>query len=126
MLTDYHNNGTNYSWIFTFKTTLDNLGINNIWISQNLLSVNSLSNRKQDEQRQYDEYLQIWKHTISLSSRENTYQLYKERLTLKNYINIYIYIIVIIILKFRTSNHYLPVETGRWNEVLTEDRIRSL
>ena len=91
MLTDYHNNGTNYSWIFTFKTTLDNLGINNIWISQNLLSVNSLSNRKQDEQRQYDEYLQIWKHTISLSSRENTYQLYKERLTLKNYINIYIY-----------------------------------
>ena len=27
------------------------------------------------------------------------------------------------ILKFRTSNHYLPVEIGRWNKIPLEDRI---
>ena len=32
----------------------------------------------------------------------------------------------IIILKFRTSNHCLPGETGRWNDIFTEDRISSL
>ena len=60
MLNDYHNNGT-------IKTTMDNVGMSNIWISENFLSVHSLS--KQVKQRQYDRYLQIWKNTISLLSR---------------------------------------------------------
>ena len=99
MLNDYHNNGTNYSWISTIKTTLDNLGMSNIWISHNFLSVNSLW--KQVEQRQYDQYLEILKNTISLSSRGKTYQVHKERLTLENYINILPETLWIISLKFK-------------------------
>ena len=65
------------------------------------------------------------KHHIIIE-RKDLYQLYKERLTLENYINILPEKLWIIILKFRTSNQYLPVETGRWNDILTEDRICSL
>ena len=63
----HFNNGTT-------KTTLDKLGMSNIWISQNFLSVHSLS--KQIEQRQYDQYLQICKNTISLfNDALNTFYL---------------------------------------------------
>ena len=60
MFNDYHNNGT-------IKTTMDNVEMSNIWISQNFLSVHSLS--KQVKQRHYDRDLQIWNNTISLLSR---------------------------------------------------------
>ena len=38
MLNDYLNNGDNYRWISTIKTTFNYLGMSNIWISQNFLS----------------------------------------------------------------------------------------
>ena len=63
---------------------------------------------------------------MSLSSRGKTYQIYKEQISLERYFNLLPDKLWKPILKFRTSNHYLPVETGRWNKIPLEDRICTL
>ena len=40
MFNDYIVNGTEYKWIITIKTILDNLRMGNIWLSQTFTSVN--------------------------------------------------------------------------------------
>ena len=118
MLNHNLTNGTNYNWINTVKNTLDNLGMGDVWITQSFISVNCLS--QQIKQRQHDQYLQTWKDNISQSSRGNTYRLYKEQLYFESYINKLPEKLWTKILKFRTSNHYLRVETGRWNNIRIE------
>jgi hypothetical protein len=124
MIKDNNINGINYKWITFIKQTLDHLGMSNIWISQTFLSVKWLS--QQIKTRQNDQYLQTWRNNISQSSRGNTYELFKEKLNFENYFNIIPEKLWTVIIKFRTSNHYLPIETGRWNNVLLEDRLCAL
>ena len=124
MFNDYIVNGTEYKWIITIKTILDNLGMGNIWLSQTFTSVNCLS--QHIKQRQCDQYLQIWRSNMSLSSRGKTYQIYKEQISLERYFNLLPDKLWKPILKFRTSNYYLPIETGRWNKIPLEDRICTL
>ena len=81
MFNDYIVNGTEYKWIIAIKTILDNLGMGNIWLSQTFTSVNCLS--QHIKQRQCDQYLQIWRSNMSLSSRGKTYQIYKEQISLE-------------------------------------------
>jgi len=123
MLNDYIVNGTEYKWVITIKNILENLGMGNVWVAHTFRSVNCLS--QQIKQRQTDQYSQTWRSNI-LSSRGKTYQLYKEQLILEKYINILPEKLWKPLLKFRTSNHYLPVETGRWNNISFEDRICTL
>ena len=78
MFNDSFVNGTEYEWIITIKTILDNLGMGNILLSETFTSVNCLS--QHIKQRQYDQYLQIWRSNMSLSSRGKTYKIYKEQM----------------------------------------------
>ena len=50
---------------------------------------------------------------MSLSSSGKTYQIYKEQISLEIYFNLLPDKLWKPILKFTTSNHYLPVETIR-------------
>ena len=56
MLNVHLTNGTNYNWINTFKNSLDNLGMGDVWITQYFISINCLP--QQIKQRQHDRYLQ--------------------------------------------------------------------
>ena len=91
-----------------------------VWLTQSFTSVNCLT--QQIKQRQFDQYLQTWSNSSNFSSKGKSYQLFKEHLIFENYINIIPENLWTVLLKFRTSNHYLPVETGRWNNTLLEDR----
>ena len=92
--------------------------------NQTFTSVNCLS--QHIKQRQCDQYLQIWRSNMSLSSRGKTYQIYKDTNKFRKIFNLLPDKLWKPILKFRTSNHYLPIETGRWNKIPLEDRICTL
>ena len=47
----------------------------------------------------------------------------KKQLTFEKYLTVIPQNHWISILKFRTINHYLPVETGRWSNILWENRL---
>ena len=59
------------------------------------------------------QHLQIWNNNISMSSRGKTIQPFKEQFIFEKYLNIIPERFRKLIIKFRTSNHYLPLETGR-------------
>ena len=80
MFNGYIVNKTKYKWIILIKHILDNVRICNIWLFQKFTSVNCLS--QHIKQRQYDQYLQIWRSNMSLSPRGETYQIYKEQISL--------------------------------------------
>lgn len=124
MLTDHVTNKINYNWLTSIKHILEHLGMSDIWISHAFLSLTWLS--QQIKIRQNDQYSQTWNNSISMSSRGQTYQLVKEQFIFENYLNIIPERLWRLIIKFRTSNHYLPVETGRWNNILFEDRLCTL
>ena len=61
-----------------------------------------------------------------MSSRGKTYKHFKEQLIFEKYKHIIPEMFWRLIIKFRTSNHYLPVETGRWNNIVVEDKLCTL
>ena len=96
----------------------------NIWISRNFTSVKILLDHV--KLRQNDQYLQEWNSAMSLSSKGKIYNIFKENFRLEDYLTTLPQNIWTRLLKFRTSNHHLPVETGRWNNIPLEDRMCTL
>ena len=76
--------------------------------------------------RQNDQYLQQWNSEISLSSKGKIYNIFKENFRFEKYLITLPQNIWTILLKFRTANHHLPIEIGRWNSIPIEDRICTL
>ena len=69
-----------------------------------------------------DLYIQEWNEKANVSSKGKQYLLFKDNLNFEKYlINVskfYNYKII----KYRTGNHRLPVETGRWENIPLNER----
>jgi hypothetical protein len=57
------------------------------------------------------------------SPKALNYRIYKDNLVFENYLNILNDKDNLTISKFRTTNHKLPVENGRWKNIARENRI---
>ena len=61
-------------------------------------------------------------HKLQNSSKGITYSLFKDRIQLEDYLLKLSKKDYLTLVKYRTSNHYLPVETGRWNRTDISER----
>ena len=68
-----------------------------------------------------DQYLQEWKQNIEHSSKGSFYKLFKNTLKFEPYLLLQQNIVKPLI-KFRTLNHKLPIETGRWENIPRDNR----
>ena len=110
-----------YKWMEHVEDIFNNLGMTNIWMSPSFCSVCSLL--KLVKLWLNDKFLQQWNSEKFSSSRGNIYCIFKENLCLEKYLIILLtQKSCIKLLKFRTYNQYLPIETGRWNNTLIEYR----
>ena len=57
-----------------------------------------------------------------MSSKGKNYNVYKDSIQLEPYILALPYKLYINMIRFRTGNHKLPIEIGRWNNVDIDDR----
>ena len=74
-------------------------------------------------QRIYDIYSQDWSAKLHESPSARTYILYKDALIFSKYISeIKIEKWRISLTRFRTNNHKLAIETGRWNKSPINER----
>ena len=69
-----------------------------------------------------DQFLQNWRSEMGKSSKGTNYNIIKDNISLENYFtslptNLYLNLV-----RFRTGNHKLPVETGRWNDTDHQER----
>ena len=69
-----------------------------------------------------DQYIQKWVTLMQNSSKGKLHSAFKDGITLEKYLLTLSKNKYTSLLKFRTSNHKLPIETGRWNETDVADR----
>jgi hypothetical protein len=65
-----------------------------------------------------DQFKQIWNSSIEASSKGGNYKLFKEELIFENYLDILEDKDKITLCRFRTTNHRLSVEVGRWKTII--------
>ena len=118
------NQGSNFKWITTIKETLISVG------KPELFNKNIIYNPKAVKgnitRTLHDLFIQEWNAKISQSSNGRNYYSFKENTEFESYLKLIPKQLYISLIKFRTSNHKLPVEVGRWKNTHYADRKCSL
>ena len=119
-----NNNERNGSkWLKFIKSILDNTGMGYIYTEQ---YIDFKCYKQELKQKLCDQFIQTWFSDIRNSSRGQFYTLFKTDFYFENYLSRLSFQNRCWITKLRTSNLRLPIETGRWFNVLRENRICKL
>jgi hypothetical protein len=114
----YRNNMPN-AWLSSIEHILNTCGIPAVF--NNPGSVSTLWLTAHVERIMKDQYIQKWREAILISPKGNYYSCIKDTIVFERYL-LLPKSISCNILKFRTSNHKLPIETGRWRNVPRYER----
>lgn len=115
----YHSN-INSKWITCVKDILTEIGRPDVWNMQEQFHSHSLS--AYVKRRLTDQYIQQWFGKAEQSSKALTYYSFKSEFSIEKYLLILPKQLRVNLYKFRTGNHKLPVETGRWDGTHVSDR----
>lgn len=109
------------SWIKYVKHILDETGYSYIWTQQ--IFQNSDWLIAAIKNRLCEQFVQEWHSLLQNSPKALNYRLFKDTFEFEHYLNILEDKDIYSFCKFRTSNHKLPIETGRWNNIDRENRV---
>lgn len=107
-------------WINNVKILLCDLGFSGIWDTQEFLNAKWLSEAVKRKLK--DQYIQNWTATLEVSSSSKNFRLFKHDFTCSHYINVLPDNLIRTFLAFRSRNHKLPIETGRWSGIPLNER----
>ncbi|MEW8548204.1 MAG: reverse transcriptase domain-containing protein, partial [Candidatus Thiodiazotropha sp.] len=116
--------GHNFKWINSIKDILISVGRFDLF--QNNIINYPKATKIKISQTLKDLNIQTWNSDLLNSSKGRNYQLFKDDICLENYLLVLPKNTYIPLIKFRTANHKLPIEKGRWNNIPHEDRKCSL
>jgi hypothetical protein len=111
-------------WLFKIKQILDESGLSFVWDQPQLVTTAWLGNALL--QRQKDMYLQMWKQKCDNCGKALHYSMFKDNFGFEQYLDNLPDNFRIVFTKFRTSNHKLPVEKGRYVNIPREERTCTL
>ena len=94
---------------------MNSIGFSGFWIGQSCFNAKWLKTAA--NQLLTNIFIQQWLTHIDISSDTNTYRIFKQNFQQSNYISKLHDRLCKILFKFRTRNHRLPVETGRWQGI---------
>ena len=106
------------------KCILDETGFNEYWTDQNSLNPNVF--KLSLKQRMHDQFIQRWLSDIENSPKGNLYSCIKPEFRLEPYLLKLTAINRVSICKLRTCNLKLPIETGRWRNIPSDERYCTL
>ena len=111
-------------WLTFVRQIIEETGKLDAW--QNQTSLQNTSLKHEIKQVLIDQNLQHWQSILDQSTKARNYSIFKQSIQLEKYalqLNKYN---AIVLCKFRTGNHFLPVETGRWEGIAISDRTCAL
>lgn len=108
------------NWMNNVKNIITNNGYGNVWMSQNIFCRNWF--RLSFKQKLIDQFLQNWNALINNSSSGINYRIFKNKFGLNKYFQQLNNKQCRILTAFRTRNHRLPIEIGRWNALPASER----
>ena len=115
-----HSSNINSKWLTCIKSIFTKIGRPDIWQSQQNFHLKSVSFLV--KKILIDQYMQDWYSKSSQSSRALTYFSFKQDYVLERYLLLLPRKLYQQIFKIRTSNHKLPIETGRWDDIEISER----
>ena len=75
------------------------------------------------KQKLHDQYIQTWSSLVDQASSGKNYRLFKETFQMNKYFSFLPTKYCRILTAYRTRNHRLPIETGRWSSIPASERI---
>ena len=101
-----------YKWLNCVKSIFNETGNGIMWITQNYNMVKNI--HKVIQHDLIDQFKQEWTRQLQLSQKGRNFCIYKTELKFEPYLTLLPQSLAINMFLFRTANHRLPVETGRW------------
>ena len=120
LLHEYNAGIFQHKWIHCIKEILISVGRIDLFNKVNVENTKSL--KEQISRALVDLHIQEWFSKIELSSKGKNYYLFKQELNFENYLINLSKKHYSSLLKFRLSNHRLPVETGCWENIPLDER----
>ena len=113
----YNHSNFNSDWIGSIRNILIECGLPYIWTSQEVISINWFKSFV--KQKLKDLFINEWTSKVNESTH---YKLFKTTFKFETYFKKLPDKESKLLLKFRTRNHRLPVEVGRWNKIELRER----
>ena len=107
-------------WVDNIKELLCSLGFSGIWYNQCCLNIKWLVNAS--KQKLKGQFIQKWITNLEMTSDSNNYKLFKTKFEKSEYVLKLPSYLCVKYIRFRTRNHRLPVEVGRWRSIPLSDR----
>ena len=115
------NDDYDFRWISHIRSIFDRTSFG--YISTNQIQVKFCNLKPLLFERLRDQFIQVWISDIENSSRGQFYAIFKTEFCYENYLSEFGRKQIS---KLRTSNCKMPIETGMWQNISREDRIRHL
>lgn len=109
------------NWIENVKRLLQTNGYGNVWPLQNEINTKWLV--LSFKQKLKDQYLQNWNALVEKASSGVNYRIFKDSFEMNTYFTYLTNRQCKILTAFRTRNHKLPIETGRWSGKPLNERL---
>ncbi|MEW8548622.1 MAG: reverse transcriptase family protein [Candidatus Thiodiazotropha sp.] len=109
-----------FKWISHIKQILTDVGRYDIWINQNAL--NSYNIKYTVKRILMDQFLQSWRSSLNNSSKGKNFNVFKDSIELEVYFKLLPTHLYVNMVRFRTGNHKMPIEIGRWNNIDIDQR----
>ena len=113
-------NDPSIKWISNVIKILSDVGRYDLWVNQR--HINTLSLGLLIKQTLHHQFLQMWRANLNTSSKGKNFNYFKDAVCLENYFLILPKHLYLKMVHFRTGNHKMPVETGRWQNIELDDR----
>ena len=104
---------------------LNDIGMSGVWASQGNVDKSSNVFKKEVKRILRDQFIQEWSSEVNTKDICYNYRLYKTIFSQENYLRCLPERLLYPILKFRTLNHKLPIQKGRWNDIPRDERLCS-
>ena len=107
-------------WLMKVHSLLDSLGLSYIWSNQ----IHTIESFKRIvKQRLIDQFIQEWQSRVAENSVCSNYRLFKKKFCFEKYLTYLSSILRQRVLKFRLSNHRLPIQQRRSLGIPRDERI---
>ena len=119
----YENNNVNSRWIKFIHNILNDCGLNYVWQFQHFMKFDKNWLNTTVKNILNDQFKQAWNSDLENSPKAFSYRIFKTEHCFETYLDQLNERDRITLIRFRTTNHKLPIETGRWLNIDRNDRI---
>ena len=98
-------------WVKNIKSILIETGHTDLWEQQD--TIHSISIKNRINQTLIDQNQQHWPSQPEHSNKGKCYAVFKDKICMEEYLTKFNKTDALSLLKFRSGNHFFPIETGR-------------